>query len=230
MFKCRRAGTAHEFSGTERLVFAVVTINLPLPQTAAGIDNPPARTPENPLHFRRRSFENQTASERSGQFGSCRKSWNERAAATARCGRVTVGIAAVVANVISAVYRRGDSTVAFFFHRAQKIARVSPAAQSWLCDASRVEAALKSETGLLWRVIKRADNEVFAGVPTGTPRQFFIFVGETLDNFRPRNVRARCRKDRQRLCCNSDADQSWKKSSAGPPSKTWIGSFSYSYS
>src|SRR6267143_5397397 len=57
--------TGHEFSWPERFVFAVITINLPASEAAAGIDNFPARASENALHFRRGSFENQPAPERS---------------------------------------------------------------------------------------------------------------------------------------------------------------------
>jgi hypothetical protein len=49
-----------------------------------------------------------------------------------------------------------------------------------------------------------------------------------LDDFRPGNFSSRRRQDRHRPC--RDSNQSRKKSSAGPPSKIWIGSFSYSYS
>lgn len=78
--------------------------------------------------------------------------------------------------------------------------------QPWLGDPRRVEAALEGESGFLWRVIKRADDEVFTGMTAGTPRQLFIFIGEPLDNFRPRNIRARCRRDRRRPGSDGEAD------------------------
>src|SRR5207248_11591429 len=69
------------------------------------------------------------------------------------------------------------------------------AVQSRLRYSSRVKAALKRETGFLRRVIKCADDEVFPGMAAGTSRQFFVFVSESLHNFRPGNVAARCRSE-----------------------------------
>ncbi len=60
--------------------------------------------------------------------------------------------------------------------------------QSRFCDWRRVKAALESETGFHWRVIESADDEVLAIVTLWTPRQFLVFVGKTLHDFRPRNV------------------------------------------
>jgi hypothetical protein len=62
------------------------------------------------------------------------------------------------------------------------------------------------------------------------PGEFFIFVGKMLHHFRPRNISAGERQDRYRPCRGCGADYSPKKSTAGPPSKIWIGSFSCSYS
>lgn len=102
--------------------------------------------------------------------------------------------------------------------------------QSRFCHASRVEATFESETGFLGRVIKCADNEKFARVALRASRESFIFGGEPLDHFRPRNVGANLGQDRQPTGGERSRDYSPKKSSAGPPSKIWIGSFSCSYS
>ena len=129
-----------------------------------------------------------------------------------------------------AVNRRDDPTVTFLFHRTQKIARISATAQSGLRHSSRVEATFQSEPGFLRRVIKRADDEIFAGMTLWSSRELGVFISETLNNLRPRNVRSRRRQDRHRTDGGDEDDYSPKKSTAGPPSKIWIGNFSSSYS
>ena len=78
------------------------------------------------------------------------------------------------------------------------------AVQSRSGHAGRVESALERETGFLGRIIKRADDEIFARMSTRAPREFFIFRREPLNNFRPRNVRARSRPDRDPNDSNSE--------------------------
>src|SRR6267143_3712025 len=66
VLKSGPAWTRHEFSGTERFIFAVVTIELPAAQAAAGVDNFPARASENSLHIGRCGFQDQTTLQRAG--------------------------------------------------------------------------------------------------------------------------------------------------------------------
>src|ERR1700730_13951070 len=61
VFKSGPARTSHQFSRPERFVFAVITIELPAAQTAAGVDNFPAGAAEDTRDFRGRRFEHQTA-------------------------------------------------------------------------------------------------------------------------------------------------------------------------
>ncbi len=197
VFKSGPARAGHQPSGAERFVLAVITIELPPPQTTAGIDNFPAGAAENALNFRGRSFEDQAAAQTALRPGRCRKTRNERSAATARSGRETVR-ASIVTNVIAAVDRRCDSPVTLFHHRTKKITRISSAAQPRFAYSSRVKAALESESAFFRRVVERADDEIFAGVTLRTPEEFFIFVGKTLHHFRPRNVSAGERQDRYR--------------------------------
>ncbi|PYK87098.1 MAG: hypothetical protein DMF47_04135 [Verrucomicrobia bacterium] len=62
----------------------------------------------------------------------------------------------------------------------------------------RIKAALEGETRFHRRVVKGADDKVFAAVPLRTVRQFFIFVREALHDLRPWNIAAGSRQDRQR--------------------------------
>src|SRR5262249_6735047 len=166
---------------------------LPTAQAATGVDDFPTRAAEDALHIRGRGFQNQTAPQGTRQPRGCGKSRNERpAASTWRSGK-TVGAATVITNVIATVHRRCDPSVTFLHHRSQKIAWITAAVQSRLRHARRIEAALESESGFLWRVIKSADDEIFAGMTTGAPLQLFILNFQALDNFRPRNVGTRDR-------------------------------------
>src|SRR2546421_2924167 len=61
VFKSGSARAGHQSSGPERFVFAVITIELPAPQTAAGIDNFPAGAAEDALDFSGRRFDHKTA-------------------------------------------------------------------------------------------------------------------------------------------------------------------------
>jgi hypothetical protein len=70
------------------------------------------------------------------------------------------------------------------------------AVQAGPADPRGVKAAIKGESRFLWRVIKCANNKIFAGVSTGPPRQFFIFRRETLNNCRPGNIRERSRANK----------------------------------
>src|ERR1700720_3614045 len=99
-------------------------------------------------------------------------------------------------NVISTAHWYRESSVAFFFHRTQKIARIGSTVEPAFGDPGRIEAAFESKTRFLGRIINRANNEIFTGVPARTPPQSLIFVSQTLDNSRPRNVGQRCRQDR----------------------------------
>src|SRR4029079_5932717 len=94
----------------------------------------------------------------------------------------------VVRNVISSVNRRSNSTEAFLFYRAQKIARIFSPVQPGFRDRCRVKAAFESKTRFLRRVIERADDEVLTIVSLRTSRKFVIFVREPLHNLRPWDV------------------------------------------
>src|SRR5260370_3467095 len=194
VFKSGPARAGHQPSGTERFILAVITIELPAPQTTAGIDNFPAGAAENALNFSGKSLQHQPTMERTLRFRGSGKMRDQRSAATARSGRETVR-ASIVANVIAAVDRRCDSPVTLFHHRTKKITRISSTAQPGFAYSSRVKAALESESTFLRRVVERADDEIFAGVTLRVPGEFFIFVGKTLHHFRPRNISAGERQD-----------------------------------
>src|SRR5256885_16828056 len=93
VFKCGPAGTCHQSSGTQRFVFAVITIELPPPQTAAGIDNLPAGAAENLANFRGGGLEYEAAMQSAVSFRGCGEMRDQRPAASARSGRKTVGAA-----------------------------------------------------------------------------------------------------------------------------------------
>src|SRR6266487_7198814 len=52
VFKCSSTWPGHEAAGTERFIFAIVTIDLPPAQAAARIYNFPSRAAKNFLHGR----------------------------------------------------------------------------------------------------------------------------------------------------------------------------------
>src|SRR5213076_1077974 len=153
------------------------------------------RASKDALHVSGDGLQNHTAPKRSRRFRSRRKSRNESAAAAARRTGKTVGAAVIVANVIAAVHRCGDSAVAFLHDRAEKIARISSAVQSRLRHARRVEAALGCESRFLRCVVKRADDKILAGMSAGSLLKSFVFNFQALHYFRPRNVRAESRQD-----------------------------------
>src|SRR5437762_11046001 len=123
------------------------------------------------------------------------KLYDQSSASAARRRRKPIAIAAVVTNVIAAVDWCNDSTESLFLNRTKKIARIDSAVQARLCHARRIKAALEGKTTFFWRVVKGADDEIFAGVTLRTTGEFFIFVGRTLHHFRPRNISAGERQD-----------------------------------
>src|SRR5213592_3906408 len=134
---------------------------------------------------------------------------NENAATAAwRTGKAVR--AAVVLNVIPAVYRNRNPAVAFFHYRAQKIARISPAAQPSFCHATCIETKVGRESGFFRRVVKRADNEIFPRVPARPPLESFVLDLQTLRNLGPWNVCVRALQDRQRTGRERARDQSAK--------------------
>src|SRR5438876_12359197 len=110
VLKSGPARAGHQPSGAERFVLTVITIELPAPQTTAGIDNFPAGAAENALNFTGRSFEHETTMQAGLRFRRRGKSCDQRSASAARRRRKPVGIAAVVTNVIAAVDWCNDST------------------------------------------------------------------------------------------------------------------------
>src|ERR1043166_209563 len=106
---------------------------------------------------------------------------------------------------MTTVDRRDDPADAFLLHRAQEIARISSSSQPGLRHRRRVESAFKCKPGLHRRVIKRADDEIFARVSARAIREFFIFDLETLHDLRPWNFRARLWNDYQTKGCESEA-------------------------
>src|SRR6188472_776752 len=114
----------------------------------------------------------------------------------------------VVGNVISPVNRRSNSTEAFLFYRAQKIARIFAAVQPRFRDWRRVKAALESKTRFLRRVIERAHDEVFTVVSLRTSREFIVFVRQALHNFRPWDLGVSMRDDRHHQCDQECPDRS----------------------
>ena len=142
-----------------------------------------------------------------------------------------IRIAAIVANVISAVHGRRNSPEAFLFYGAQKIARILSPLQSgfryWRC----IKPALESETRFFWCVIDRAHHEVFAVVSLRTPREFVVLVRKPLNDFRPWDIRVQLRIERRREDENRERDDQLPKTdSFGPPIKISMGSRFHSYS
>src|SRR5437879_2714684 len=58
-----------------------------------------------------------------------------------------------------------------------------------------IESALDGKAGFHRRIIKGADDKVFAVVSLRTSRQFFILKREAPNNFRPGNVSAEGRRN-----------------------------------
>ena len=175
-------------------------------QAAACVDNLPARASENPLNFWRGGLDNQAATKRPGQARCGGVSRNQRPSSAARRSGKIVG-AAIVTNVVAAVYRRCDSAKSLLFDRPEEIAGIGVAVQSRPAHPRRIEAAIEGESRLLWRVIKCADNEIFAAVSAGPSREFFILERETLINFRPRDVGKSFVRDCERICDNDENDR-----------------------
>src|SRR5437899_11582554 len=84
ILKSGRARARHEVSGTERFVFAVVAIELPAAQTAAGVHNFPARAAEDALDFGCRRFEHKTTMQVRLRFRRCGKARDQCSATTTR--------------------------------------------------------------------------------------------------------------------------------------------------
>src|SRR5215470_4792751 len=63
VLKSGRTGPTLELAGTERFIFAEVTIDLPLAQTAAGIHDLPAVASEDFLKLRRRCLHHRPATQ-----------------------------------------------------------------------------------------------------------------------------------------------------------------------
>src|SRR5207245_669209 len=120
ILKSGRARARHEFSGPERFVLAIITVELPAAQTAAGVHNFPARAAEDALDFGCRSFEHKTTMQVRLRFRCCGKARDQCSAATTRSGRKAVRATVIVTNVVMSVNRRDDSTVAFLLHRTNK--------------------------------------------------------------------------------------------------------------
>lgn len=189
ILKCGGPRPPHEFARSKRLVFAKITIQLPASQAAAGIHNFPTRAAENSLDFISRGFQNDSTPERSRRFRRSGKSRDQRTTASAGAGRVGVGLATHVLNIIAPIHRHADSPVAFLFYRPQKIAGIAAPVQSRFRHAGCVKTALEREAAFLWRVIKSADNEILTRMTDRPLRKSLILVGESLNNFRPRDVR-----------------------------------------
>ena len=65
--------------------------------------------------------------------------------------------------------------------------------QTGFCFERNIKAALGRKARFHRRVIKCADNEVFAVMTLRTSRELFILLLQSLDHFRPRNIRANLR-------------------------------------
>ena len=232
VLKCSRTRPAHESAGTERLILSIIKIHLPPAQTAAGVDNSPSAAAEDFLHRGRGSLNDHTTAQHAlTQFCRSGKARDQRAPSSRGCRRKSKRISRVVPNIMPAVDRRRYPAEAFFFYRAKKIARIGSSMQSRLRHGRRIKSALESETRFHRRVVQRADEKVLAAMTLRTPRQLFIFVGQPLHNFRPRNIRSEFR-----ISCSQNAegrnlcDQSAKSESTGPPIRISMGSFFHSYS
>src|SRR5260370_22398933 len=80
VFKSGPPRAGHQSSGAERFVFAIITIELPAPQPAAGIANFPTGAAENALNFSARRLEHQTTMDRTLRSRGDGKMGGKRAA------------------------------------------------------------------------------------------------------------------------------------------------------
>src|SRR2546429_9549665 len=102
-----------------------------------------------------------------------------------------IDAATIVSNVTQALDRRDDAAKSFFLHGRQEFARIALPAQTAGGDGCNIEPTLSGETGFHRGVVKRANDEVSAGVALGASGQEFVLARESHLRFRPRNVGAR---------------------------------------
>ena len=151
---------------------------------------------KNPLDLGSSRFEDRPAMKRAGGTCGGRKTRDERSASTAWRTAETIG-AAIVTNIVATVHRRRNPAITFLSYGLQKIARIGVAVQSRFGDSGRIEPALECEPRFLGRIIKRADDKIFARVTTWPARQFVIFGSEALRNLRPWDFGRCFRNDRE---------------------------------
>lgn len=227
------AWPSHEAAWAERFVFAIIKIHLPSAQPAARIDNFPAGAAKHlPYAWSGRLNDCAVAQAvPSGARGGGEPRNQRRSPASCDVPGEAIGIAAAVTKVIAAIDRLAQPAEAFFSHQNKKVARIFSSTQSRPRHRCRIEAALERKTGFHRRVVKRADDEVFAVMPLRTPREFFIFLSKTPHDFGPWNVGSNIGQDRQRTReRDATRNQSPKTGSIGPPINISMGRRFHSYS
>ena len=142
ILKRRPAWPGHEPARTQRLILAIIKINLPSTEAAARIDNLPSCAAKNFAHGRRWRFNDYAVTQAALARFCCRgKTRHETATAACWPRRKSKRISAVVANVIAPVHRGDNAPEPFLLHRAQEIARILSPAQARFCDRCCIEAA-----------------------------------------------------------------------------------------
>src|SRR5438046_2425135 len=107
------------------LIFPVIQVNLPPPQTAASIDNFPPRAAKHFPHGGRRRFNDRAVAQPAlAQLCGSGKTWDESATSSGRSRRKGEQISRIIANVVTPADRGHYPTEALLFYRAQKIARI----------------------------------------------------------------------------------------------------------
>jgi len=106
ILKRRPAWPGHEPARTQRLILAIIKINLPSTEAAARIDNLPSCAAKNFAHGRRWRFNDYAVTQAALARFCCRgKTRHETATAACWPRRKSKRISAVVANVIAPVHR-----------------------------------------------------------------------------------------------------------------------------
>src|SRR6266480_2005546 len=106
-----------------------------------------------------------------------------------------IDAAAIVSNVTQALHRRDDAAKSFFLYGRQEFARIALPAQTARGHRCNIETALGGKTGFHRGVVKRANDEVSAGMALGASGEEFVLASEPHLRFGPRNVgEARCNR------------------------------------
>src|SRR5437660_6255376 len=116
------ARPGHEPARTQRLILAIIKIDLPSAESAARIDNFPSCAAKNFAHGRRWRFNDYAVTQAALARFCCRgKTRHETATAACWPRPKSKRISAIVANVIAPVHRYDYPAETFFFNGAQEI-------------------------------------------------------------------------------------------------------------